>query len=106
RCALSFAGLRCAAAPQARTSFPTRRSSDLELRTLFADDAETARQLVLDHRLGRRERALTMDHGKLAAPLLPEDHRQPRHLIRHRDRKSTRLNSTHGSTSYALLCLP
>src|SRR5207245_8877468 len=37
--------------------------------------------------------------------VLQDEHREPFVEIRARDRKSTRLNSSHGSISYAVFCL-
>src|SRR5688572_32106298 len=65
-------------------SFPTRRSSDLEPleRRVFVDVAEAAREHELEH-----------GGVDLVAAVLV------------RDRKSTRLNSSHSQTSYAVFCL-
>src|SRR5207245_5333583 len=41
-------------------------------------------------------------HGQPPADQRPD---APDHGHHHRDRKSTRLNSSHGSTSYAVFCL-
>src|SRR5438128_5647963 len=60
-------------------SFPTRRSSDLV--------GEQARELPA---------VIQEDHGS-GAPAAPADPGK--------DRKSTRLNSSHGSISYAVFCL-
>src|SRR5207245_4556023 len=62
-------------------SFPTRRSSDLA-------------------RLEMIVRASVRDHQIRHHPHLCRPGRAGR-----RDRKSTRLNSSHGSTSYAVFCL-
>src|SRR5687768_18215264 len=45
--------------------------------------------------------------GRLAARRASDPHRQPvrRSCFRARDRKSTRLNSSHGYISYAVFCL-
>src|SRR5690242_21598937 len=72
--------------PQRSTLFPTRRSS-------YLSDGGTVHQLL--------EVGLTFrDAG--------EAHRQPARRavgFRRRDRKSTRLNSSHMSISYAVFCL-
>src|SRR5207245_9401110 len=76
-------------------SFPTRRSSDLDL--------DRTR-----HR-GRRAAPRTRRHEPLPEPshlvslLAPGPLPELRRLDR--DRKSTRLNSSHGSISYAVFCL-
>src|SRR5687768_2711339 len=72
---------RCAD-PRALHSFPTRRSSDLRPR-----------------RAGRRAPAHRFVHRHLGSLR----HRAQRG--RHADRKSTRLNSSHGYNSYAVFCL-
>src|SRR5207249_10847192 len=85
-------------------SFPTLRSSDLDLEPAAID-----RSVGLERRL---------DVGGPADELDPEARRQvaqgqhcPLHfyarrvVATHRDRKSTRLNSSHVSISYAVFCL-
>src|SRR4051794_41316961 len=62
--------------PPRSTLFPTRRSSDLARSEIYL-------------LLGRVE----------------EDHAVPRDLLRPGDRKSTRLNFSHPSISYAVFCL-
>src|SRR5207248_10330623 len=64
-------------------SFPTRRSSDLD-------------------RGGHRDAAL---HEPGAGRGGPRDRRALGHLQPGRDRKSTRLNSSHRTISYAVFCL-
>src|SRR5207253_8787854 len=59
-------------------SFPTRRSSDLA--------ADTVLELVARP---FRDHAAVVDHGR---------------VIAEGDRKSTRLNSSHVATSYAVIC--
>src|SRR5207245_9858687 len=85
-------------------SFPTRRSSDLpnevavtaaiRLRSEISHGSWSKRNLVvqLAIRHGRRRRCGGL---RRANP-------QTRHRLR--DRKSTRLNSSHGSISYAVFC--
>src|SRR5207245_5409605 len=80
-------------------SFPTRRSSDLP-----TGDGGPG----IEH--GGSDRGMVRLHGLL------ELRRVSMHLVRgqenfgraaphHQDRKSTRLNSSHGSISYAVFCL-
>src|SRR2546427_13266680 len=71
--------------PPRSTLFPYRRSSDLIGRTstcppLLGHRGPSTRPLVLGRRDGE-------------------------HDARHRDRKSTRLNSSHSQISYAVFCL-
>src|SRR6266542_6945237 len=51
----------------------------------------------------RRERRLDAEDCALAR--VPKRDRAPVQLLGQRDRKSTRLNSSHGSISYAVFCL-
>src|SRR2546422_8303141 len=73
--------------PPRSTLFPTRRSSDLDA----PDRCGTAGQ----HDLAERREIL----------LLGVDHDQRGVRLGNRDRKSTRLNSSHGYISYAVFCL-
>src|SRR2546429_3198314 len=66
--------------PPRSTLFPTRRSSDLPVHPLAGGDHGVMQQLEM----GQRKAAL----GRLRP-----------------DRKSTRLNSSHGYISYAVFCL-
>src|SRR5207245_10565157 len=76
-----------------RPSFPTRRSSDLNARDqpahieLTADDLNN---LIAENRRARGKAFVAIEGNRL--------HIQT-------DRKSTRLNSSHGSISYAVFCL-
>src|SRR5687768_17785244 len=79
-------------------SFPTRRSSDLALlQELLGDRAKIGQRLEVG-RLQQHDRCAVI------AGLL-------KHLLRllevrlQQDRKSTRLNSSHGYISYAVFCL-
>src|SRR5438876_5284267 len=76
-------------------SFPTRRSSDLD------SQPRLPHLLVGRNRAVRREgvRARRVGHG------LPDERREEHLTRRARDRKSTRLNSSHPSISYAVFCL-
>src|SRR5690625_6145052 len=64
-------------------SFPTRRSSDLSPRTAFASRGKPPG-------VRRHVVAIEIDDRRRARP---------------RDRKSTRLNSSHVAISYAVFCL-
>src|SRR5207249_10989177 len=87
-------------------SFPTRRSSDLALH--FDRDVLQVRCLLRRQTHGAKlRRVQPRNHfrlDRLAADQLlqprPNGPRRP-----HRDRKSTRLNSSHVSISYAVFCL-
>src|SRR5688572_31576076 len=84
-------------------SFPTRRSSDLF-------DWEV-RQHIVDHNCHwedwSRIHRLAHEKGmKTPATMLYGHIEEPRHRVDHViDRKSTRLNSSHSQTSYAVFCL-
>src|SRR5207249_10834287 len=89
----------CSPAHRALPSFPTRRSSDLRVGAAGA-------------RLGRRRldphprqllRARRSQADFWARAHVPRGGRQ--RIGRPRDRKSTRLNSSHVSISYAVFCL-
>src|SRR5690242_21212026 len=88
--------------PPRSTLFPTRRSSDLLLdrdHLHVRDDAVLAAEI--QHLLGLGDAA---DHG--AGHGLAAAHERAGVQRRHqRDRKSTRLNSSHMSISYAVFCL-
>src|SRR5207245_8006497 len=89
-------------APRDLHSFPTRRSSDLvdddraeflKRRDGFLDDGVGAG--VLAHEIARDADARALERALL----------QKFRVVRLEDRKSTRLNSSHGSISYAVFCL-
>src|SRR5437868_9124327 len=73
-------------------SFPTRRSSDL-----IWNSADSAGQFSKSSCTSRK-----LSNGAMKI-LLVEDETKMAQLIR--DRKSTRLNSSHVSISYAVFCL-
>src|SRR5207245_11788933 len=91
-------------------SFPTRRSSDLSLGKPDLTPEEQAFEAVLVARFNEITQRLathgwrraTKDDKLVAAAATRRDlvswERRP-------DRKSTRLNSSHGSISYAVFCL-
>src|SRR5687768_17994257 len=91
-------------------SFPTRRSSDLR----EAGRVGGTRIVLFSVgegpvRAGSAERALTGSTGdpaaiRAAAEAVQQDIDPPAD-IHARDRKSTRLNSSHGYISYAVFCL-
>src|SRR5207245_11153186 len=90
-------------------SFPTRRSSDLvpcraNVQTPAAHQLSANQTAVTDSRADRafdwymlRWRAIECGDYENAA--------RAKHVPIKGDRKSTRLNSSHGSTSYAVFCL-
>src|SRR5699024_12618612 len=99
RCAaLRLASCGCGRPPRL-PSFPTRRSSDLVVDAdpqQFRIDPEPA----VVHR-PREQRPGMPDRAGLE---IVTEREVARHL-EERDRKSTRLNSSHVSTSYAVFCL-
>src|SRR5205814_2533222 len=91
--------------------FPTRRSSDLDHLVVQAVDkrchvlADRLAEFLACKRLGR---ALVIAHVNeigLNAKLGQEALVKRRFQMDARDRKSTRLNSSHLGTSYAVFCL-
>src|SRR5690242_21491949 len=92
---LSSLFLYCSAPPRHLHSFPTRRSSDL----------------VLRQRADRPGRPHRVDADPLPGRVVHRDLEVGRCLDQDRrggeqgDRKSTRLNSSHMSISYAVFCL-
>src|SRR5690606_40245390 len=99
-------------APAACTLFPTRRSSDLGDTAAVVFDALPGQ--IFDARVtsldaGTSQGQLLPD-GSLASPessdrWVRDAQRQRVHLTIQEDRKSTRLNSSHVKTSYAVFCL-
>src|SRR5207249_7350809 len=79
--------------PRHLHSFPTRRSSDLDLEA--AAPARRPGETIALRRPGGR---------RVVAPRR-RDAREPAAEGRSSDRKSTRLNSSHVSISYAVFCL-
>src|SRR5207249_5617236 len=105
-CALAFT---CAGRRPLLHSFPTRRSSDLTpgleafdayMRDLMRKRGVRAGALAIAHD-GRLVFAHGYTWGEAGYPIT-----RPNSLFRAaRDRKSTRLNSSHVSISYAVFCL-
>src|SRR5699024_12151748 len=103
--------LRCrrSVAPPALHSFPTRRSSDL---VIDGDGAQLYRELAflgpgyLTDVVGQARQANGLagedGHGRLG---LDDTIGHRLVMCREGDRKSTRLNSSHVSISYAVFCL-
>src|SRR5690606_41049803 len=88
--------------PRARHSFPTRRSSDLQRghRDRRAPDPRRGRG-----RGGRRGTARAGRGLAVPAPAGGGHHALGSLHVDRRDRKSTRLNSSHVKISYAVICL-
>src|SRR5207253_11443127 len=89
---------------RSRPSFPTRRSSDLEgrCRGLGSCDRDQVAQ-----RAEPRERLALELADALArqVELVPDRLERPRLALEAEDRKSTRLNSSHVASSYAVVRL-
>src|SRR2546427_4979991 len=83
------------------------RSTLFPYTTLFRSRAVLrARRFLRDRlcRLGRRG-VLPRRRGDEAGPVFPRRRRGAETQVRLRDRKSTRLNSSHSQISYAVFCL-
>src|SRR5207249_6168259 len=106
-----FFCLHCAGDHRDLHSFPTRRSSDLA-KTLLVDHRWArvgSSNLNVSSLLGNYELDLLAECNQLAAALAQQFLRDlatsreiVQELLRQRDRKSTRLNSSHVSISYAV----
>src|SRR5699024_12703302 len=88
-------------------SFPTRRSSDLpQPPTSFLEDVRRAGQFALLECNWGPDYA---DPESFTDPFIPSGtYNKPelaKEYIKSKDRKSTRLNSSHVSISYAVFCL-
>src|SRR5205807_9130878 len=93
----------CSALPLALHSFPTRRSSDLDAMPLEEGGDDAPPRVVplplgacVDH---EPVAVRSLDRGRVPLPDIEEGEGEPR------DRKSTRLNSSHLVISYAVFCL-
>src|SRR5438876_4802848 len=80
------------------TLFRSRHDDALHLRDAPALGPQVERLHVDERLLDRDDQQVAADH--LGAALVPQ-----RDLARNVDRKSTRLNSSHPSISYAVFCL-
>src|SRR5690606_41744801 len=86
---------------RARPSSPTRRSSDLGVA-----DAPAHLRLAALVDPGHDHLGVVVEHDDRGVRPAAAVLRRPRHLrIAPRDRKSTRLNSSHVKISYAVFCL-
>src|SRR5207245_9677380 len=102
----------CSCCPPHLHSFPTRRSSDLD-RLLelpqrgggLLEGMNDAADLVPLFGFDRHQKLFQVRAGGEVVALVADDQpdKIPPHLVQ--DRKSTRLNSSHGSISYAVFCL-
>src|SRR5436190_12168800 len=98
--------LYCSLALRVLHSFPTRRSSDL----LLVRDQRLVHLVVALERASERDRVLhrelrpRADREVGGVRRVADQHEVPV-MPAHRDRKSTRLNSSHTVISYAVFCL-
>src|SRR5699024_12420572 len=93
--------------PRHLLSLPTRRSSDLEqIRCLRGDHEKSPDQDEKEQNdnPGSHEPQLFADNGKYHIILRFREKSQLLYAVA-QDRKSTRLNSSHVSISYAVFCL-
>src|SRR5256884_4398436 len=94
--------------PPRSTPFPTRRSSDLLIgeRPWAAINRPWARDHSCPGRTAAaRATGVPRRARRCAGPLPARGGRRAHAATRARDRKSTRLNSSHGYISYAVFCL-
>src|SRR5690606_39802261 len=94
----------CDRAPRALHSFPTRRSSDLQAQFAFAGGVRGSGDWWFCSDARRDTVEIEGSRGRLAFATFDE---VPVTLETgaERDRKSTRLNSSHVKISYAVFCL-
>src|SRR5690606_39775243 len=94
-------------AHRAPRSFPTRRSSDLFAMTVDRFDRRVSEAILYHHERydgrGYPFGLSGMEIPLLARIVLVADAFDA--MVSHRDRKSTRLNSSHVKISYAVFCL-
>src|SRR5207245_5905100 len=86
-------------------SFPTRRSSDLERAHHGSGRVELELFPARELRALRPRAAVDEDAAAAEQPLRRRARPDLRDGREEADRKSTRLNSSHGSISYAVFCL-
>src|SRR5207245_11759368 len=97
--------------PDARAlhAFPTRRPSDLDEQERLVGLTRLHGRVDREgHRLGLARNVAREHQGGAELPERPsegQDEARQDTVPRQRDRKSTRLNSSHGSSSYAVFCL-
>src|SRR5207245_8935367 len=90
----------CAVHYRAVHSFPTRRSSDLHRER---DCSRCVPPVAVAHHVGELVGAREVETWRVRHASVWIDAGQTRR--KREDRKSTRLNSSHGSISYAVFCL-
>src|SRR5207248_4843417 len=98
------------AAASALPSFPTRRSSDLKVgdsQMAWLEHGEPGSLPVLPNAVISEQGLdrILGGGGKAHAIWLKLDHGEQVHVELEADRKSTRLNSSHRTISYAVFCL-
>src|SRR5207248_5538313 len=87
-------------------SFPTRRSSDLRVTDQFSGFAKaTPEMLERERELARRVDLVVYTAKSLEPHVKSLKPRRMAHVPNGVDRKSTRLNSSHRTISYAVFCL-
>src|SRR5205085_11666192 len=102
---LSLLFFPCSAHHRALHSFPTRRSSDL---SVVPDDVpfyqgSIAERVLLDSIIDECGIGAIMHFA--GSIVVPESVDHPLKYYANKDRKSTRLNSSHSQISYAVFCL-
>src|SRR5699024_11514396 len=92
--------------PIVLNSFPTRRSSDLNLGNISFQEKNYAQSIEeYKNALRRNPKDDETRYNLRLAQLLLKKQQQEQQNQDKKDRKSTRLNSSHVSISYAVFCL-
>src|SRR5207245_9811019 len=95
----------CSRPPFHFASFPPRRSADLDLSDFGRIRRDDARRIVVAERQPVRPRQRPDQGLRVTADCLPDVVLVIRGRLPQARSKSTRLNSSHGSISYAVFCL-
>src|SRR5207245_11705748 len=94
--------LQTSHAPRVLHSFPTRRSSDL---SSIPPSSSFCLRFPIHRRRNPPDRLHHLAELLMRDRLRAVRQRMLRIIVHFEDRKSTRLNSSHGSISYAVFCL-
>src|SRR5207245_3222476 len=105
-CPFAYFVSSCSRALHDLHSFPTRRSSDLEWSESGGSGLLLPRGFPVARGYDRDSQVLLVPKPQRFRIFGSEEESSDSgHFFHFRDRKSTRLNSSHGSISYAVFCL-